>query len=256
LRKFLLLLAPILFSLSVLAQTPGQEPVTSIALQPELLRLSVHKGFFFLYGNPSGKVQISAKHQLIAGDNFYVAYTQLMVWEFGKDSTPFSDVNFNPEFFYRHTVNQRFYIDLGPFEHDSNGRDGSASRSINTTYVRFSNIFDLGPGEIETGVKVFALWGLDSNTPDQRDYMGFWNGTVAWSFKDYFLPYWQIYFHVQPGEAWGNRFDRGNEEVGLSMKFEHGTTLPFLFIQYFNGYGETLLQYDHPSSAIRIGLRR
>ncbi|RYZ66167.1 MAG: hypothetical protein EOP05_19515, partial [Proteobacteria bacterium] len=32
--------------------------------------------------------------------------------------------------------------------------------------------------------------------------------------------------------------------------------LPYLYVQYFNGYGESLITFDSWSSHLRIGLRK
>jgi outer membrane phospholipase A len=250
--------APFLFmpEESVAQSTASGAPVGVLASDPELLRLTGHKGIYFVYGNPSGKVQLSAKHQMLEGHEAYVAYTQTMLWEFQRESTPFSDVNFNPELFYRFHLSPSASLDVSPFEHVSNGRDGLASRGLNDLYARLSESWNFERVRFDGGVKVFAFWGLDQNNSDLRDYCGFWNGSLSASFTDVVLPFWQVYAKISPGSPWGNRIERGNQEFGLSMKFDRSSTLPFLYIQYFNGYGESLLTYNQNSSAIRIGVRR
>ncbi len=248
--------APFLFVPNASAQAPSAEPIDENLAMPEMFRLSSHKGLYFLYGNPSGKVQISAKHKLVEKYETYFGYTQMMLWQFGKESNPFSDVNFNPELFHRFVFSPMTSIDFGPVEHLSNGRDGAFSRGLNTSYLRFNHAISSRAFRLDGGVKLFALWELDGNNQNIGDYMGFWTGELSASFKDIVVPFWQIYGRVNPGAGWGNRLERGNQEVALLVKFDRGTEIPFLCVQYFNGYGESLLTYNQISSAIRIGIRR
>jgi phospholipase A1/A2 len=237
------------------ASSAFAQTVTQVDEQ-NAIRLSAHRPLYFLFGDPVAKVQLSAKEQIFAGVPLYVGYTQLMLWDFGKESTPFNDVNFNPEFFYRFQLSDAERLDLGFFEHASNGKAGEESRSINSSYLAYTRTFEHENFEIEPGLKVAGFWALDHYNKDYRDYLGFWTGTLRLSMRDIVLPYAEFNFEIRPGGQWGDHFGRGYEQFELALKFDRTDFLPYLYIQYFNGYGESLITYRQWSSNFRIGFRK
>src|SRR5690606_36652848 len=100
--------------------------------------LAPYKPIYFAYGNPSTKIQLSFRTELSNSFPLNFAYTQLVFWELGKDSKPFLDATYNPEFFYRWKINGDRWntIDFGLWEHNSNGKGGLASRSYDQSYIR------------------------------------------------------------------------------------------------------------------------
>src|SRR3546814_4729474 len=72
----------------------------------------------------------------------HFAYTQRMFWDLVAKSSPFRNIDFMPELFYlAPTMAFRSGVSLGGqggFRHESNGRSGAGSRSLNTIYVQRS----------------------------------------------------------------------------------------------------------------------
>lgn len=250
LLRFLLSLGCFALSSQGLAQTITQ------ATDPNAIRLSAHRPLYFLYGDPSGKVQLSAKEQIFTGVPLYVGYTQLMLWQFGVESTPFSDVNFNPELLYRFEFGKGATLDLGIFEHVSNGKAGPESRSVNTSNLGFSQKFESGAFMFEPGARVSAFWALDEYNRDYREYLGIYALTFRFSLKEIMVPSAELNFEIRPGGTWGGRFDRGYQQMELALRLDRTDFLPYLYVQYFSGYGESLITYNQWSSYLRIGLRK
>src|SRR4051812_7181012 len=59
-----------------------------------------HNPFYFAYGNPVSKMQISFRTKVVSDFPLYLAYTQLMFWTMNKQSMPIHDITYNPEIFY------------------------------------------------------------------------------------------------------------------------------------------------------------
>ncbi|MCB0393264.1 MAG: phospholipase A, partial [Bdellovibrionales bacterium] len=80
--------------------------------------------------------------------------------------------------------------------------------------------------------------------------------TAQFQFSHLIPTNWNIhslYFWVRPGGPYANRFDRASIEVGLHHKI-FGRENPInLFLMYFKGYGENLLDYDQLKETYRAG---
>src|SRR3546814_9456676 len=68
-----------------------------------------------------------------------LAYTQRMFWDLESKSSPFRNIDFQPELIYiTPTVGLTGDIAMtvqAGIRHESNGRDGPQSRSINSIYI-------------------------------------------------------------------------------------------------------------------------
>jgi hypothetical protein len=99
-----------LFASMVLFAANTQEPPQTVppgGQKNEELSLSFYNPLYILFGNKDDqvKVQLSFKYDLFYGIinnlGLYLAYTQLMDWRLYDKSSPFRDINFNPEVFWR-----------------------------------------------------------------------------------------------------------------------------------------------------------
>lgn len=122
------------------------------------------------------KIQLSLKIRIIQDQNLYFGYTQLMLWELERPDPYFSDVNYNPEFFYRFHLADRNtrWLDIGPFEHESNGKGGIDERSWDRTYIRYHDERALGKSRFtelsrHLGSKCYAF-GLSRRLHSRRRF--------------------------------------------------------------------------------------
>ena len=139
-------------------------------------------------GKTTARFQISAKYRLFSPaanrpanwyENFYLGYTQTSLWDLQSDSMPFIDTTFNPSAFWlsdnlwtSESQNWRLGMNVGA-EHNSNGKDGPDSRSVNDGYIepRFHYRLDSG-STLTFAPKVKAYFGVASENSDYADYAG------------------------------------------------------------------------------------
>ncbi len=201
------------------------------------------------------KFQISFKLPLwddIFKDNgdLYFAYTQLALWQiYNTDlSSPFRDTNYEPEFFLSFDTDFRFagltnrYIQIG-LVHQSNGRSDPISRSWNRVYLNFI-------AEHKNLVVSFKPWyrlpedDIDDDNPDIDDFYGNAEFGIAYKRRR------QVFAVMLR-----NNFDTddNNGAIEISWDFPLSGKLRG-YVQYFNGYGETLLDYNRSVNRIGFGV--
>jgi outer membrane phospholipase A len=196
----------------------------------------------------------------------FFAYTQNSFWHLYDfdESAPFFDNNFNPQIFFHRDA--RDYHDDPSYwlpsprvflEHESNGRDGPASRSWN----RVGGALEWGDPQEDRVYWSVSLWhafGIGDENPEIRDTNG--RGEVRLA--------------VQPRLRGG---EHGLGELGFLLKSrilgedpvanveanvfaDLGTltrisgVLPTFMGQVFWGTGENLLTYDEKRLVVRLGI--
>ena len=247
--RFLVLL--ILLALSPSARAYIEE------VKPSLEVFSGYKPMYFLAGTPETKIQISFKAQLLRSLPFYMAYTQRSYWKIFQKSSPFLDSTYNPEFFYRLPLGDESFtwLDLGLFEHESNGKDGSDSRSWNRAYLRYSTArlsetkpsFYLSfkawlPYRYEENPEILKSRGLYEITGTVSDFLGpfFERGDLSLTL-------------TAGGDSHLSPID-GGQELTFRTKFLNYRPLYNFVAQLFHGRGETLLNYTQSYWRFRLGV--
>jgi phospholipase A1 len=191
------------------------------------------------------KFQISLKIKLwqdIFGKemDLWFGYTQKSFWQLYnfEDSAPFRETNYEPELLLNFRTNYKLLglkgriINLG-FNHQSNGRSEPLSRSWNRIVGNMG--FERGD---------FTLLSKDDDNPDINDYMG--PGEI-WS---YYL--WK---NNRFGVMLRNNFKTDKNRGALQFEWCFPLSEKINgYIQYFTGYGESLLDHDHDVNRISIGL--
>ena len=199
------------------------------------------------------KFQISFMMQaiedlLFANGDLFFAYTQVSFWQaYNSDiSEAFRDTNYEPEFFLLFDTDNEFFgwrnnaLMLGAV-HQSNGRGLDAlSRSWNRVYA---NIL-MEKGNWLLTLKPWLRVSDDEENPRIDEYLGYGQALIAYKHEEHlFSALLRNNF-----KADGNR---GAVEVNwtfpLSGRFRG-------IVQYFNGYGENLLDYDHHGQRVGIGV--
>lgn len=203
--------------------------------------------------NAEIKFQLSFKVKLwqdILGKNMdlWFGYTQKSFWQFYnfEDSSPFRDTDYEPELLLNFRTNYDFlglkgrFINVG-FNHQSNGQSDPLSRSWNRFVVNFGFERDNFILLLNTWLRVPEDSDDDDN-PDIESYLGY--GEL-----------WGYYFwkNQRFGAMVRNNFNFDDNHGALQLEW----AFPLIdrvsgYIQYFHGYGESLLDYNH--SVRRIGL--
>lgn len=202
--------------------------------------------------NSDVKFQISIAQRItkttLPGNSFiFLMYTQKTFWNIFEKSLPMRDLNFNPgigwsfPFFSKGRFAGKATLLI---EHESNGRDGEASRSWNR--ISFS-----GSTIIDRWLMVHAKFWIPiidgENNKDILRYCGICQGGVVVTTPDKKF-HWGLTLVKRMG--WDFNFNTLVEFSWLTnKKFNQ-----YLFVQYYNGYGENLLDYKQFHSRLRVGI--
>lgn len=199
--------------------------------------------------NSDAKFQISVMQRLTNSvlpfrTYLFLTYTQLALWDVFQESFPFRDINFNPTIGLGKPLvyNNRYLGDISvQLEHESNGKDGDASRSWNK--VSFSGQF-----KINRHWNYFAkLWIpiVDGeNNSDIVRYKGWATCAVSYNQKEKYSA--TLVLNKRPG------FFNANITANFSYRlFKEDNQ--YLFFEFYNGYGENLLDYNQFHQRFRLG---
>jgi phospholipase A1 len=220
-----------------------------------------HEPMYFIAGTetPNAKFQISFKYKLVAIDDpeswwesFYFGYSQTSLWDWNEPSAPFFDSSYRPEVLFsraRLWTNSWLRLDLaGGLQHESNGRDGADSRSLNIAYLRPTLVL----GEetnwfLSLSLRGWGYLGELTDNPDLADYRGYLDLRAVVGLPGGV----QLSTLLRAGKD----FDRGSAQFDLTIPLRKMVRSPlFLQAQYFNGYGESLLLYNQREDQFRVGL--
>lgn len=206
------------------------------------------------YDRTEMKFQLSFKFPVLENlfdrrMDLYFAYTNLSFWQaYNSDaSAPFRETNHEPEAFILFENDwellgwRNSLVQIG-LNHQSNGKGGELSRSWNRLYGQFV----LEKEQLFVGLKPWYRLPEDEDdddNPDINDYLGY--GEIWLGYKGGPNIYSLMLRH-----PW---LTGGMDALQLDWSFPlFGRFRGYL--QYFNGYGESLIDYDARSHRIGLGL--
>ena len=228
-----------------------------------ILRIKTHDTNYFLpfaytfHGRPNDpkykqaetKFQFSVKkvlfeNVLFLDESWNFGYTQTAWWQMYAESAPFRELNYAPELFVSFPFSGFGWLksmSVG-FMHQSNGKDGADSRSWNRVYA--NAVF-----HHKRFVFLPRLWyivpesSLDENK-DIRKYLGNFDAKIAYLGRDTFA-------YILLRNNLNFKHNKGAVELNAGFDlFDNGV---FWFVQYFNGYGESLIDYQRYINKLGIG---
>ncbi|WP_428851657.1 phospholipase A [Imbroritus primus] len=251
-------------------------PVTPVAVAPPNVpvasdlqdegRLSFFDPMYLAFGQRGGtnaKFQLSFKYRIFQAatptskgpiDNLYFGYTQFSLWDLSSESKPFYDTNYRPSVFYylpdtgvKGGLLSRLAF-AGGLEHESNGRSGSESRSINTVFIKPTfYLGDLNSWHATVTPKLYYYLSKSDNR-DIADYRGYADLRLAWGKPDS----WELAATLRKGMK-GSHYS-ADTQVSYPLAQLLPGTAGYLVLSYFTGYGESLLDYNRKrASQVRIG---
>jgi phospholipase A1 len=248
----------VVFTKSMYLEINEQQVLDLLDRQPSF---GMYKDNYFTTGIPTNKkidqysadakFQISIRQRLTKtvlpfNSLLMLTYTQKSFWDIYQDSYPFADNNYNPGLALIKPIvvdNKLGGLAILAFEHESNGlADSLKSRSWNYfvfTGTYFYNMY------FTFQAKVWAGWVSDDN-PDLLDYRGY--GLLAANYRsknDRF----GISAIINPRK----KLTRANTKLELNYKLAPKFN-QYLFLQWYNGYAEGLLEYNRYSSMVRLGI--
>lgn len=206
--------------------------------------------------NKEAKYQISFKVPLLTGwlddrTTLWFGYTQKSFWQVYNtdDSAPFRETNFEPEIFLRHALN----FDIGPgtlnnvslgLNHQSNGQSEPRSRSWNRITASAAYSYDRWLFMVQPWYRLPENDSDDDNEDIER-YLGHANYLAIYKWSDDRTLSLTLQNNL--------RSDDNKTSVELGYSFPMGETIKG-YVQYFNGYGESLIDYNERIQRIGIGV--
>ncbi len=210
------------------------------------------------------------KIKAVKGMDVWFAYTQLSFWQIYNTafSAPFRDLNYEPELLVNFRTDYDIlgfkgrFINIG-FNHQSNGRSRPLSRSWNRIVANIG----LERKNLDLQLKTWYRLPENGDTDDNTDithYMGYgelW-ATYYWekqrfaimlrnNFRQNNVGAVQLDWSIPPITLGylllGSFIPKATLEKYLTDKFS-------LYIQYFNGYGEGLMDYNKSINRISAGI--
>ncbi len=226
----------------------------------------LYKDNYFIFGCPVGyrptransdvKFQVSVAQKLTRatlpfGTYLYLYYTQKVFWSVLENSMPMTDLNFNPgiglakPIFIKGRFLGKVTLTL---EHESNGRDSIQSRSWNK--VSFGGSVMVDPNLMVYG-KFWIPIVDGQNNKDILKYCGIFQ--LGWDWRSTNRRLGASMNFVKRQGHLIRAFFNWNVTAEFSWRLSK-TANQFLFVQYYNGYGEGLLDYNKWHSMLRVGI--
>lgn len=246
------------------------EEAPTLTDKPPALSVSVYEPLYVIIGGDGGlnaKFQISFRYRLFDDkgalasrlnwiDDLYLSFSQTSLWDLGELSKPFKDTSYRPRLFYADYDLTRLFdgrlrmgIEVGA-GHESNGKEGDASRSFNMFYARPTLTLGDPDGLRAYFAPLIHNYVAADENPDLKNYRGYVDWLVGVGSKggvDFFATLRK-----------GQRSDFGSIELNLSYplaKLSGGDLTGWLLLQYFGGYGESLIDYNRKiDSQLRLGI--
>ncbi len=200
--------------------------------------------------------QISLKFPLLVGLfnntlDVFAAYTNRSFWQVynTEESSPFRETDHEPEVWVQFHPDWEFmgfrntWNSFG-FNHQSNGRGGMLSRSWNRLFAWLT----VERGNLALSIKPWVRLpegDEDDDNPDLTDYLGHYEFLASYEWRGHV-------FSLMSRNNLESGFSRGAVELSWSFPFPGW---PYLkgYVQYFNGYGQSLIDYNQYVNCIGIG---
>lgn len=231
-------------------------------------QISAHEPMYFLAGgeSPNARFQLSFKYQFLnetseAATNhpmlkgFKLAYTQTSLWDLSAPSAPFFDTSYKPALLYNWDrviggqERSHFRLDLqGGAQHESNGKGGADSRSMNLIYFRPTFVIGRDDSfQLTLQPRVWGYVGGLSDNPDLDEYRGYFDLRAVVG--------WRRGLQLAALGRMGHEGNHTSLQLDLTcpaMSILDGFSV-YLQAQYFTGYGESLLRYNERTDSFRVG---
>lgn len=217
--------------------------------------LSAYEPVYFLVGGLGGfdaQFQLSFKYRLFDPESvpvkllpvlsgLHFGYSQTSLWDLSADSKPLRDTSYRPSLFWQSRLDETAigpaYLRAG-YEHESNGKDGLNSRSIDMLFVQPIWQKNFADGNSLLFLPRFYGYLRREDRPDIAGYRGY----VDWMFRYGDERDWLMTSRIRTGTAGHMSTQLDFSKPLRNRLFAH--TGGFLHFQLFNGYGDSILDYN------------
>ncbi|RMH10891.1 MAG: hypothetical protein D6698_17210 [Gammaproteobacteria bacterium] len=232
-------------------------------------QIKLHGGFKYDIGTDRKDLPFSNRLTRAIGkscNNLFFAYSMISFWDFQDESGPFEDINHNPEIFCEGTHTGYAWLDehiaQWGYEHLSNGIDNVSisqdgvtrrSRSIHNLNAVFG-LYENSHSRLSA-----KLWWnfRKSENPDIDDYWGhvdirFLHASGYTNSRQQHAFQWSIQLRGSPVKGRGRLLADISYRLPDRIGFKNDM---YLFAQIFQGYGDSLLNYNKETTTLRLGFQ-
>jgi phospholipase A1 len=204
------------------------------------------------YNNYEAKFQLSFKTKVLQSifwgeGDLWLAYTQRAHWQIYNTtlSRAFRELNYEPEFILNFPLNIELFGGRLKragiaFNHQSNGRALPLSRSWNR--IIFNLGYEAGNWQVELRPWI-RLSDDDDENPEITKYVG--NGELDLGYEYNRHEFYAIVTHPF------NTMKYGSLQLNYVFPIEGHIRG---HVQFFHGYGETMIDYNHEQTTLGIGI--
>ncbi|MEX0731622.1 MAG: phospholipase A [Aquisalimonadaceae bacterium] len=245
---------------------PFRLPKPSINDLDEGFALAANEPIYFVVGgnlDNAARLQYSFQYRIFDKDSSLVqnwpwlermhfGYTQTLLWDLLGDSAPFTDSSHRPSFYWQSIGDNDGttpdFLRIG-YEHESNGKEGVTSRSVDSAFFHPGWLFHHGEQQLLIAPRFRFTIAKSGNNRDIDDF----HGHVALYARYGNEASWVASALLRQGAG-----RKRSVQLDISYPLRKpifARTGGFFYVQLFHGYGETLLTYDqHSGTQVRIGL--
>lgn len=227
------------------SSSPNNTPFQGTLIQPDL-------GLDKLETELQLSFKIKGMEGVFGHDNadLWFGYTITSFWQAYNDtiSSPFRETNYEPEMILAYRTNYEIagfrgrFINLG-MVHQSNGRSGGLSRSWNRVYAQFGFERDNLALLIRPWYRI-PEGANDDDNPDIEDYLG--HGDLLAVYRK-----GRNAYSLLLRNNFKSTDNRGAVKLNWSFPL-YGRLKGY--VQYFNGYGESLIDYNYKQQSFGFGV--
>ena len=183
--------------------------------------------------------------------SFYTAYTNRSFWQLFnyKESRPFRETNHEPELWFSYFYDLKWgdlnapMIWLG-VRHQSNGQYTSLSRGWNRVYIKAFFDYKHWSFSVIHWDRLEKLSAPEDVVFDYEKFIG--NGELEFTYSFSRNDIGLKYAYSFSGSEYGS--------ITLDFSYPISNTIA-LYVLYFNGYGESLIDLEYDAETISVGFK-
>ena len=169
------------------------------------------------------------------------AFTELIFWQTYVESQYFRSTDTEIKLFYKYHFHKNWLMNIA-VDHQSNGKGIPLERSWNRVIGTFQFSGQHFYAESELWFPIFSSVSIAIHNPDIEKYLGHDIFTFGYHLGKLTLAV--ALQNIEQLPLYGS--------VTVSAAYPMTDHLNF-YLQYFSGYGQTLIEYDHPTQAGGVG---